>query len=150
MASARELLTSLETERFSEIFLASPKKFREEVFRRAGIKAKGGGAFQLSASPKNSVRIQKLVEALGGDDGAGVDEEVLSEVIRNYLYTRREMLALALDHFKIPNDNGLTDEDLTFIEDLKAEDTEALKKLLLDKFSQPDVELYLAFMDFPA
>src|SRR5688500_1003801 len=101
MATSRELLTQLDPDRFGEVLAASPKKFREELFRRAGIRVKSG-AFTLNTAPKNELRTQKLHTAL--KNGMDVGDQVAEELIRNYLYTRREMLADALDHFKIAHD----------------------------------------------
>lgn len=146
MPTPLELLTQLDQERFNDVLTASPKKFREELFRRAGISVKNN-AFSLKSSGKNEVRIQKLHSAL--KDGMDVKQEVAEELIRNYLYTRRPMLADALDHFKVAHDNGLTDDDLAFIETLEPAKGAELKSLLASKHDARDVELYFAFMNIP-
>lgn len=143
--------TPLETliqdpDRFQQIVAASPKKFREEIFRRAGIRVKAE-AFSLKSQPKNEVRTSKLLAAL--KEGFDLGEGVVEELIRNYLYTRRTLLADALDHFKVPHDNGLTDADLDFIEKMKPEDGAALKAELAAKHDPSDVDLYFAFMSIP-
>jgi hypothetical protein len=144
MSTPIEILSRLDVDRFAEIIAASPKKFREEVFRRAGIRAKTD-QFSLKSTGKNEVRTQKLFSAI--KEGADLGEGVAEELIRNYLYTRRPLLADALDHFKVPHDNGLTDEDLGFIEKLKPEEAQKLKDQLKAKHDERDVELYLAFMN---
>lgn len=146
MPTPLELLTHLDAERFAQLLAASPKKFREELFRRAGIRVKAE-AFSLKTQPKNEVRTQKLMAAL--KDGIDVGDGVLEELIRNYLYTRRPMLAEALDHFKVQHDNGLTDEDLAFVENLKPEQGAELRAQLAAKYDAGDVDLYLAFMNIP-
>src|SRR5262245_57333295 len=138
MSNPLELLAQLDSDRFGDVLNASPKKFREELFRRAGIHVKSN-AFSLKTSGKNEVRTQK--------NGMDLSAEVAEELIRNYLYTRRPMLADALDHFKVPHDNGLTDEDLAFIEKLEPEKGKELKSLLAAKHDGRDVELYFAFMN---
>jgi hypothetical protein len=145
MAKPLEILTHLEPDRFQDVLSASPKRFREEVFRRAGIRAKAG-AFTLKSAPKNEVRTQRLYTLLK-EGSADLEEGVAEELIRNYLYTRRPMLADALDHFKVPHDNGLTDEDLSFVENLKPEEADKLRTELAAKHDAWDVELYLAFMN---
>src|SRR6185295_16171561 len=105
MPNPLELLAQLDTDRFGDVLNASPKKFREELFRRAGIHVKSN-AFTIKTSGKNEVRTQKLHAAL--KNGMDLSQEVAEELIRNYLYTKRSMLADALDHFKFPHDNGLT------------------------------------------
>jgi hypothetical protein len=146
MPTPLEYLNQLDAERFGEILSASPKKFREELFRRAGIKTKSD-AFSLKTSNKNEVRIQKLHAAF--KEGLNPGDDVVEELIRNYLYTRRPMLAEALDHFKVEHDNGLTDEDLSFIEKLEPEKGRELKKQLAEKYGDKDVDLYFAFMNIP-
>jgi hypothetical protein len=146
MPTPHELIAQLEPDRFQEILAASPKKFREEVFRRAGIRTKTG-AFSLKTEPKNEVRTQKLLTAIR--DGLDLGEGVAEELIRNYLYTRRAMLSDALDHFKVSHDNGLTDEDLSFVEKLNPEEGKKLRTELAQKYGDHDVDLYFAFMNIP-
>lgn len=146
MPTPRELLTHLDPDRFQQLISASPKKFREEIFRRAGIRVKAD-PFSLKSSGKSEMRTQKLHTAL--KEGLDLDENVLEELIRNYLYTRRAMLADALDHFKVPHDNGLTDSDLDFVQKLPPEQGRALREMLAAKHDGRDVDLYLAFMNVP-
>lgn len=145
MASARDMLLDQTNDRFGEIVFASPKKFREEVFRRAGIRAKKGGAFALSSAKKNDVRVQKLMEAIQG--GADVPDDLLAELVRNYLYTRRALLAEALDFLEVEHEEGLTDADLDFIEELPKERIAQLRDVLERNHDKADVELYLRFMN---
>ena len=145
MANPSELLTAVSEKRFEEIILASPKKFREEVFRKAGIRSKGNNTFSLAKSGKNSARVRKLFKAL--QDGFMIESEIGEEIIRNYLYTRRELLSDALDHFGVEHDNGLTDSDLDFMEEMEPAKVSALKEHLCSKHELADVELYLKFMN---
>src|SRR5688500_12569533 len=115
MASPNELLRAMSGTRFTEVLSASPKQFREELFHRAGIRAKAG-TFSVKAPSKNQVRGEKLLASI--QNGKEIEPEVAEELIRNYLYTRREMLGDALTHFGVPHDNGLTDVDLGFIDTL--------------------------------
>lgn len=146
MPTSHDVLSALDAERFSELVSASPKKFREELYRRAGIRVKSD-AFSLKGSPKNEVRAQKLHALLRG--GLQLGDQVLEELIRNYLYTRRTLLADALDYFEVPHENGLTDSELDFIEKLKPEDGRALRENLALRHDGRDVDLYLAFMNIP-
>ena len=147
MPTPLDVLGLLDADRFQEILSASPKKFREELFRRAGIKVKSD-AFSLRSSLKKEGRVQKLHDAVRarleiGDDAA-------EELIRNYLYTKRPMLADALDHFRVTHDNGLTDSDLSFIETLAPEQRQELHSKLAAKHDARDVDLYFAFMNIPS
>ncbi|MCK6545814.1 hypothetical protein L6R52_08095 [Myxococcota bacterium] len=146
MPTPRELVAQLDTERFHLLISASPKKFREEIFRRAGIKAKGD-VFSLKSSGKNEVRTQKLHSAL--KEGLDLGENVVEELIRNYLFTLRPMLADALDHFDVPHDNGLTDHELDFIEKLDPAKGRELRDKLAAKYDGHDVDLYFGFMNIP-
>jgi hypothetical protein len=144
MANPNQILRQLDSELFYEVLNASPKKFREELFRRAGIKNKGG-AFALTASGKTEARAKKLRAQLL--EGFDLQTELSEEVIRNYLYTRRPLLAEALDFLGVEHDNGLTDNDLEFLAELPPERRTHLRDLLYRNHAQPDVDLYLAFMD---
>jgi hypothetical protein len=143
--SPNELLSTMSEDYFTEVVAASPKKFREEVFRRLGVKGKGGGAFSLATNKKNEVRIKKLFQAM--QEGAALEDPVAEELIRNYLYTRRTLLAEALDFFKVPHDNGLTDADLDFMAELGADKGNELRSSLAKNHPEADVELYLRFMN---
>jgi hypothetical protein len=141
-----EIVRKLPVKQFANLLAASPKAFREELFRRGGVKVRSG-TFALSTAPKNQLRAEKLHEAICG--GVDLGDEVLEELIRNYLYTRRPLLADALNHFEVKNDDGLTEEDLGFLEKLPPEGGLALKQLLESKHDASDVALYLAFMNVP-
>jgi hypothetical protein len=56
------------------------------------------------------------------------------------------MLAEALDHFEVVHDNGLTDQDISFIESLADDKRAALRARLESKFDRDDVALYFLFM----
>lgn len=144
MATPTEIVRRLEADRFAALLGACPKAFREQLFRKSGIRAKGN-TFALSSSSKTEVRAGKLLDAIKG--GLDLGDDVLEEVIRNYLYTRRGLLADALDHFNVPHEGGLTDADLDFIEELPPEKSRELKTLLVQKHDPADVELYFAFMN---
>jgi hypothetical protein len=146
MVSPIEIVKQMTPDRFAQILAASPKNFREELFRKAGIRVKGGGAFSLSAPPKTQLRTAKLLSGLAEGEVL-LEDDVFEEVIRNYLYTRRPMLADALDHLQVAHDNGLTDQDLSFLEELPVERRAALRKLLESKYERADVDLYLSFMN---
>jgi hypothetical protein len=143
--SPNELLSTMSENYFTEVVAASPKKFREEVFRRVGIKSKGGGDFSLSSNKKNEVRIKRLFQVL--QEGTPLEDQVAEELIRNYLYTRRTLLAEALDFFQVPHDNGLTDADLDFMAKLEKEKANELRSKLAKTHAEADVDLYLRFMN---
>ena len=147
MATPTQIVRGLSSDRFGELLAACPKNFREELFRRAGIKAKQS-TFQLSSSgAKNKERSDKLHAAITG--GLDLGDKLLEEVVRSYLYTRRDLLADALDHLGVAHDRGLTDSDLSFVEALDEPRVAALRVHLAAKHPDGDVALYRAFMNVP-
>lgn len=146
MSTPSEILRTLEAEHFTAVVAASPKKVREEAFRRAGIRNKGS-AFALKSAGKNEARIKKLRTALLG--GAELQDEIAEEVLRSYLYTKRPMLAEALDFLEVDNDEGLTDADLDFMMELPEDKATHLHDVLSRSHDPRDVDLYFAFMSIP-
>lgn len=147
MATPTEIVRRLPTERFVSIIAASPKAFREDLFRKGNVKVKTN-AFSLASSPKNNVRAEKLHKSIV--DGLDLGDQPLEELIRNYLYTQRPLLAAALDELGVKHDNGLTDEDLDFISKLEPARAQALREKLSAGFDAVDVGLYLDFMNVPS
>ena len=126
-----------------ELLSASPRKLREEMFRRLGIKAKGRSGFKLAS--KGDARAGRFGEVLGS--GVEIEEEMLDELARNYLFGRRELLGHALDFMGVEHNEGLTDSDLEFLEEMEAGKERELRELLSEKgHDAKDVDLYLALM----
>ncbi|MBK8010833.1 MAG: hypothetical protein IPK13_05755 [Deltaproteobacteria bacterium] len=146
MVTLTELLGRMAPDRFEELLAASPKKFREEIFRRAGSKKKTS-AFSLKTTASDAQRIGKVQEAIRG--GSALDAEHIEEIVRNYLYGRRTLLADALDFLGVEHDQGLTETDLDFVGGMPEEKGRALKAALEAKHPTQDVELYLSFMGIP-
>lgn len=134
-------------DRFTEVVSASPRKVREELYRRLGLKPKKNSAFALKKAEDDD-RSGRLLAAI--QNGEAVADEVLEELIRSYLSFRRELLADALDHFEIPHENGLTDQEIDFLSELPKDKATALRKLLLSKHQPADVDLYFAYMNIPS
>lgn len=148
MATPTEIVRRLPVERFVALIAASPKTFREDLFRKGAVKVKGN-AFSLAASAsKNQVRAERLHKSIV--EGLDLGDQVLEEVIRNYLFTQRALLAAALDELGVKHDRGLTDEDLDFVSKLEPARAQALRAKLLTSFDAADVGLYLDFMNVPA
>ena len=147
MATPKEILRSMSPDRFTEVVGASPRRVREELYRRLGFKRKKAQNFDLKKR-KEDDRAVRLLTAI--KNGEPVADEVLEELIRSYLSVRRELLSDALDHFQIPHENGLTDSEIDFLSELPKEKAEALRTLLLAKHEPADVELYFAYMNIPS
>lgn len=147
MATPTEIVRRLPADRFVAVLSASPKAFREELFRKGNVKVKGN-AFSLASTPKNHVRAEKLHESILG--GLDLGDEVLEELLRNYLFTQRPLLSAALDELGVVHEQGLTEQDLDFISKLEADKVTRLRSMLLAKFDPNDVHLYLDFMNVPS
>lgn len=142
MSSLRKLLASSDAATMEEVVAASPRRFREEVFRRLGIKAKAKG-FRLAS--KGDARSGKFQELLQSDKE--VEEEIVEEFVRNYLFGRRALLGDALDFLEVEHRDGLTDHELEFLTSLEPEKVERLSSHLADRgHDQLDVGLYLRLM----
>lgn len=145
MASASEILGALSVERLREVVEAAPRKAREELFRKAGIRAKGS-AFSLRSQDK-AERMARLKAKL--EQGA-VEVDAAEEVLRSYLGQRPELLGDALDHFEVPHQQGMTDADLDFMEKLAPNRVQAFWRFLQGRgHADADIELYARYMQMP-
>lgn len=143
MSAVRRALRELDTPALGELLGKSPRKLREEMFRRLGIKGKGGSGFRLAS--KGDARAGRFAEVLASD--IEIEEEVLDELARNYLFARRELLADALDFFEVEHSEGLTDSSLDFLEELEAgRETEFRGHLVSKGHAERDVDLYFGLM----
>lgn len=141
------LVQKMTDETFGELVSASPRKIRETLFQRLGIKAKK--TIGLKVHGKLEDRTRKLHEKL---KGATTEQEnrLCEELVRNWLYTKRPLLKATLDHLGIKNDNGLVDEEPTFFQELSAEKVKELVTHLTGQgFPAEHVALYLHFVKTP-
>ncbi len=142
-----EILRSLSSEKFQEVFSSSSRKARETYFHRHGVKASGAASRLPRPGAKNEERTQKLLEILKAE----VDDEMSEEILRSWLLTKRPMLAAALDHLGIKHDNGLTEsEEIKKFEKLSGGDIKALVKKLEGVAAKDEIAIYLRFMGTPA
>ena len=89
------------------------------------------------------MRAAALFEALQTVD----DDPLAEEILRVWLLGMRPMLAKALDHLEIENDNGLTDsDDVNKIAELDQGQLKALLQELDGVESPENILLYLKFM----
>lgn len=144
MANHTQLIREMSAEKFKDVFSASARKAREVYFARHAIKApKKKGSKMLKPGAKNALRAEALFELLQGT----TDDEMAEEILRVWLLGMRPLLAAALNHLEIENDNGLTDsEDVSKIADLKKPELEKLLAALNGVAAQEDIVLYLKFM----
>ncbi|MEM1023913.1 MAG: hypothetical protein AAGD10_00355 [Myxococcota bacterium] len=138
-----ETLKTLDSDRMDALLKAAPRKVREELYRRLGIKAKSS-AFSLKS--RANEKGGRVLASLA--DGKDPGREVLEELVRSYLFGRRALLSSALDHLKVRHSEGLTDQDLEFLEALEPKQVMALQEALAEH-DPVDVRLYLDLMRVP-
>lgn len=141
------LVAKMSEETFSELVSASPRKIRETLFQRLGIKAKK--TIGLKVHAKTEDRTKKLHERLKAADTEN-ENRLCEELVRNWLFTKRDLLKATLDHLGVKNDNGLVDEEPTFFTELSAEKVKELVDALKKQgFHIEHIHAYLAFVGTP-
>jgi len=138
-----DTLKTLGAERMDALLKAAPRKVREELYRRLGIKSKSS---TFSLKGRSTEKGDRVVQSLA--QGRDPGREVLDELVRNYLFGKRALLTTALDHLEVRHNDGLTDQDLDFLESLEPKQVKALKAALKDH-DPVDVRLYLELMRVP-
>jgi hypothetical protein len=141
------LVNKMSAHTFAELVAASPRKIRETLFQRLGIKAKK--TIGLKIHGKLEERTKKLHEKLKAAD-SDHENRLCEELVRNWLYTKRPLLKATLDHLGVKNDNGLIDEEPTFFQELSAEKVKTLVGDLVGQGYQAEhIALYLHFVKTP-
>lgn len=136
------VVRTLSAGKFSEVLAASSRKARETYFHRHGVRAPTGSRFTKPGA-KNEARTAILHEVLQSE----ADDEMVEELLRTWLLTKRAMLVAALDHLGIEHNDGLTEsDDLSKFEKLTARDAKGLISKLEDVAPVEDVGIYLRFM----
>lgn len=141
------LVSGMTPDTFQEVIASSPRRIRETLFGRLGIKAKKRGV-GIQVHGKLEERTKKLHERLKGGS-TKQENDLCEELLRNWLFTKREMLKAALDHLGVPNDHGLIEEEPTFFQELDEEKVKALWKALEGQFPPEHVRVYLTFVRTP-
>ncbi|MEZ4271490.1 MAG: hypothetical protein R3C68_08685 [Myxococcota bacterium] len=143
MPDYTQILREFTPEKFNEVVLTSARKAREVYFHRHGIRAPKSSGRIVKPGAKNEIRCAELYRVLSEKK----DEELAEEILRSWLLTKREMLAAALDHLKIPHDNGLTEsDDVKQFEKLKGEHLRGMIAKLNEYAPKEEVVAYLKFM----
>ena len=143
MSAYIEIIRELSEDKFQEIFASSARKSRETYFARHGIKTPKQAGRMRRPGQKNALRAAALFEALKQVD----DDPLAEEILRVWLLGMRPLLAKALDHLEIENDNGLTDsDDVNKIAELSADELKNLVATLNGIESDENIKIYLKFM----
>jgi hypothetical protein len=141
-----QMISNMSEETFAEVIQASPRKIRETLFGRMGIKAKKRVGVRVHGKLED--RTKKLHVKL--KQGTSAQEiELCQELARNWLFTQRPLLKATLDFLNVPNDNGLIDEDPTFFQELEKDKLTELVAHLNKEFSLESIQIYLQFVEVP-
>jgi hypothetical protein len=140
------LVAKMTDETFAELVACSPRKIRETLFQRLGIKAKK--TIGLKVHAKLEDRTKKLHDRLREADTEN-ENKLCEELVRNWLYTKRPLLKATLDHLGVKNDNGLVDEEPVFFQQLSQEKVNDLVNHLKKDFPVEHILAYLMFVGTP-
>ena len=142
-----DIIVDLSAERFAEVFSVNPRSVREALFSRLGIKAQRK-RIGIRTGSKNSDRVETLFQRIT-QEGGKLEQELAGELLRNWLYTQRDMLGDTLDHFGVKHDNGLTEQDIDFFEKLEEDKVRELCSALVPKHGRELVSIYLRYLKVP-
>lgn len=141
-----QMISNMSEQTFAEVIQASPRKIRETLFGRMGIKAKKRVGVRVHGKLED--RTKKLHVKL--KEGSSAQEiELCQELARNWLFKQRPLLKATLDYLEVPNDNGLIDEDPTFFQELEKEKLTGLVTHLKKDFTIESIQIYLQFVEVP-
>ena len=141
------LVAKMSDDTFQEVIQSSPRKIRETLFGRLGIKAKK--SVGLKVHGKLEDRSKKLHEKLRSAT-TPQEAQLCEELVRNWLYTKRQLLIDTLDHLGVKHEGGLVDEEPTFFQELSEEKVNSLVKSLREKGHGDEViQAYLFFVKTP-
>lgn len=147
MAWPIDIINDLSHDKFSEIFSVNPRSVREALFSRLGIKAQKR-RIGIRVGDKNTDRVRMLYQRLT-DEAGKMERELAGELLRNWLYTQRPLLCDALDFFEIKHDNGLTEQEIDFFEELEEDKAVGLCNVLVPKHGKELTAIYLRYLKVP-
>ena len=143
-----DLVSEMGGDTFQEIITSSPRKIRETLFGRMGIKAKKKKV-GIRVHGRLEDRAKKLHVRLK-DGTTDQENELCGELLRNWLFTQRPLLKATLDHLGVANDNGLIEEDPEFFKELEEDKVKDLvKHLRAGEFTDESIKVYLTFVETP-
>lgn len=140
--TAREIIALTRPEKFAEIYSSCSRKIRNLLEGQFARKVKPRGKMVSLKS-----RRDRLAEASAVQEGLVElgDDKMADEILKTWLYTKRPMLKATLDFFGIPNEEGITEQELDPIEQATAEKlAELVSGLTGLGFSAEDAAIYLA------
>lgn len=142
------LVAGLSDDTFQDVITASPRRIRETLFGRLGIKAK-----KKSVGVKVHGRLEERTKKLHTrlkEGSSKQEDDLCEELVRNWLYTQRPLLKATLDHLEVKNDNGLIEEEPAFFQELdEAKVKDLVASLRQQGFADEHIWVYLRFVKTP-
>ena len=143
MPAYTQIIREMSEAKFQEVFGVSIRKARETYLARHNIKAPKSVKKSLRAGAKNEARVVALFAHLKTVD----DDQMVEEILRTWLLSRRDILGAALDYLEIPHDNGLTEsDDVDKLSSLSVDELKPLVKALSETHRRTIFRFYLRFM----
>ncbi len=137
------LLGKLSDDKFMEIYQSCSRKIRNMLEGTYGKKVKKGRRVSLKTGK------DKRIQALSVRDGvvASQDGQMAEELFKTWLYDHRPMLSAALNFFEIPNEDGITEQELDPVVQADTQKLEALLDALIAAgYEMENIALYLAVL----
>ena len=142
-----ELVSRMGEATFQELITSSPRKIRETLFGRMGIKAKKK-KIGIRVHGRLEDRTKKLHIRLK-DGKTEQENELCGELLRNWLFTKRPLLKATLDFLGVENDNGLIEEEPDFFKELEEAKVKEMVAHLQKDYSDEEILVYLTFVETP-
>jgi len=136
------IIERMDETRFSELFSECTRKTRhtlESVFS----KKRRGKPVSLKSALDRKTGVQGVHAGLKLEK----HEKYADELIKAYFYERKPLLKIALDFFAIPNEDGITTEELDALVDAPVEKLDELgKQIATAGIAEADYALYLVYL----
>jgi len=128
--------------KFEQIFHGLQRKTRISLEAAFGKRVKVRGNL-FSLKPKLSVPVLQIRDGIAAEK----EKPLAEELLRAYLYKYKPMLKQALDFVNIPNEEGITTEELDPLIKLAADKTDELAKALVAAGHDPEnIALYFLYI----
>ncbi len=138
-----ELITRIDDDKWIAIYSTCSRKIRNMLEGSYGKKIKKGKRVSLKSGKDRAIQALAVRNGLA----AANESQMAEEVLKTWLYGQRPLLKAALDFFGIENDDGITEQELTAVEEASAEKLIELTALLKNQgHALEDIAIYLAFV----
>jgi len=138
-----ELLSRLDEDKIVEIYSALSRRVRNMLEGQFAKKHHKGLKVSLKSGRERTATALAVREGIVKEQNGQMAEELF----RTWLYGKRDMLKSALDFLGVPNEDGLTTDELTVVEKAEAAKLSELVAYLTGQgYPLIDVAIYLAFL----